>query len=165
MKYLLKISLLFFITFCSAQTKLELTPQGFLPLELKSPNKPLEQLIEASKSWAGYFNKIGYDVSEVTENSLTIEARDENAYHYWNIGVKYNCDIVYSLKIAFAQNNTYTLKISVKEIYAKNVLLKTTTTDFFTPEGKVKDDFRDAKPSLETTINKIVNSYIKFIAR
>lgn len=165
MKHFLKIILFICITICSAQTKLELTPQGFIPLELKLPNKPLQQLIETSKTWAAYYNKAGYDVSEVTENSLTIEARDENAYHYWNVGVKYNCDIVYSLKIAFAENKTYSLKISVKEIHAKNVLLKTTTADFFTPDGKVKDDFRDAKPSLETTISKIVNSYVKFMAQ
>lgn len=165
MKYFLKITLFFFICACSAQAKLELTPEGFLPLELKSPNKTLDKLLEASKTWAVYYNKNGADVFDVTENSLTIQARNEIAYHYWNLGVKYNCDVVYSLKIAFLENKKYTLSFSVKEIYAENVLLKTTTADFFTPEGKLKDDFRDAKPSLEITANKIVNSYIKFIAQ
>lgn len=165
MKYFLKIGLFFCIALCSAQAKLELTPEGFSPLEIKTPNQPVEQLLQASKSWADFYNKKGADVFDVTENSLTIEARVENAYHYYNVGVKYNCDIVYSLKIAFAENKIYSLKFLVKEIYAKNVLLKTTTADFFTPVGKVKDDFRDAKPSLESTVNKIVNSYIKFIAQ
>ncbi len=155
--------LLTIVTSAFAQTKPELTPQGFLPLELKTPNRPIDQLVVLSKSWAPYYNKNGYDVSEVTENSLTIEARVENAFYSYNVGVKYNYDIRYSLKILFMENQKYTLSISVKEIYAENVLTKTTLADFFTAEGKLKDDFRDAKPSLENTINKILNSYVNFI--
>lgn len=146
-------------------TKLELTPQGFQPLEIKTPNKPLDQLIQASKAWAEYYNKNGYDVSDVTENSLTIEAKIDNAYHTYNVGVKYNYDIKYRLKIVFKENKKYSLSITVKEIYTKNVLTKITTADFFTTDGKVKNDFRDAKPSLENTINKIIKSYPSFIAQ
>ena len=165
MKHFLKITLYFWITICSAQAEQVLTPQGFMPLEIKSPNKPLDQLLLASEAWAPYYNKKGYDVSEVTENSLVIEARVENAYHTYNVGVKYNYDIKYRLKIVFGANKNYTLNISVKEIYIENVPLKTTTADFFTPDGNVKEDFKDAKPSLENAINKIVKSYINFIAR
>ena len=136
-----------------------------MPLELKTPDRPLDQLFQASKSWAPYYNKKGYDVFDVTENSLKIEARVANAFYSYNVGVKYNHDIVYTLKIEFEQNKKYTLSISVKEIYAENVLLKTTIADFFTDEGKLKDDFRDAKPSLENTINNIVKSYTNFIVQ
>lgn len=165
MKYLLHIALFFYITITSAQTKLELTPQGFQSLEMKTPNLPQDQLIQVSKAWAPYYNKNGYDVSEVTENSLLIDARVENAYYYYNVGVKYNCDIKYSLKIVFSEDKKYTLTITVKELYGENALLKTTVADFFTPEGKLKDDFRDAKPSLEKTVNSIVRSFTNFISR
>lgn len=163
MKYFFSFTLFFCIAVASAQIKLEITPQGLQPLELKTPNRPLDQLIALSKSWAGYYNKNGYDVSEVTLNSMTIEARVENAYYSYNVGVKYNYDIRYSLKILFMEDQKYRIQISVKEIYAKNVLTKTTLNDFFTAEGKLKDDFRDAKPSLENTVNKIVRSYTEFI--
>lgn len=164
MKHFRTIVMFFCIALCSAQTKLEITPQGLLPLELKTPNRPIDQLLELSKSWAPYYNKKECDVSEVTQNSLLIEARVENAFYSYNVGVKYNHDIRYSLKILFKEDQTYTLTISVKEIYAENVLMKTTLADFFTTEGKLKDDFRDAKPSLENTINKIVRSYTNFIS-
>ncbi len=72
---------------------------------------------------------------------------------------------MYSLKIAFQDDKTYTLHFTVKEIYAENVLKKTSVTDFFSPEGKLKDDFTDAKPSLEKTASNIVNSFINFIER
>ena len=165
MKHLLNLTLLFWITLTSAQTKMELTPQGFQSMEIKTPNKTFDKLMEASKSWAPYYNKKGADVFNVTEKSLTIEARIESAYYYYNVGVKYYCDIVYSLKIAFQDDKTYTLHFTVKEIYAENVLKKTTVTDFFSPEGKLKDDFTDAKPSLEKTASTIVNSFINFIER
>lgn len=160
------ITLIAWIAAASVQQspKLELTPQGFQPLEIKTPNKPLDKLIELSKSWAPYYNKNGYDVTEVTENSLTIDARNENAYYYYNVGVKYNCDIKYSLKIVFKEDKKYSLTFTVKEIYAENVVTKTNVSDFFTPDGKLKDDFRDVKPSLEKTVNNIVKSYVKFIS-
>jgi len=165
MKYHLKIFLLLFVGICSAQNNLELTPQGFASLEIQTPNKPLNQLIEASKFWAPYFNKKGYDLSELTENSLTIDAKILNAYHTYNVGVKYNYDIAYTLKIVFESNKTYRLKISIKEIYTESIAVKTTIGDFFSTDGKVKNDFKDAKPSLENSINKVLKSYSSFIAQ
>jgi hypothetical protein len=165
MKHFLKISLFFWIAVSAAQTKLELTPKGFVPLEIETPNRPINKLLERSKDWASYFNENGSDVYDVTENSLTIDAPYENAYHYWNLAVRYNFDIKYSLKIVFGENQKYTLTFTVKEIYIDKVPMKTTVTNFFTSEGKLKDDFKDAKPSLENTVNKIVNSYIIFLAQ
>jgi len=165
MKHFLKIALLFWITVSSAQEKLQMTPKGFKPLAINMPNQPIHKLIEQSKEWASYYNEKGSDVFDVTENSLTIEARYENAYYYWNLAVKYNFDIKYSLKIVFGENQKYTLTFIVKEIYTDKILLKTTVADFFTSEGKLKEDFKDVKPSLESTANRIVNSYINFIAQ
>ena len=165
MKHFLGISLYFWIVVSTAQTKLELTPQGFLPLEVEIPNRPIPKLIDQSKDWAYYYNEDGVDVFAVTSNSLTIEANYENAYYCWNLAVKYNYDIKYSLKIVFGENQKYTLTFLVKDIYIDRVPMKTTVANFFTAEGKLKDDFKDAKPSLEITVNKIIKSYINFIAQ
>jgi hypothetical protein len=165
MKHFFKIVLLFWIVVSSAQTKLELTPKGFPPLEIEMPSHPIHELIELSKLWAPYYNTKGSDVFDVTENSLTIEARYENAYYYWNLGVQYNFDIKYSLKVVFGENQKYTLTFIVKEIYIDKVVLKTTVADFFTSEGKLKEDYKDVKPSLEKTANRIINSYSAFIAQ
>lgn len=165
MKHFLKIALFFWIIVSSAQTKLEMTPKGFLPLEMDMPNQPIHQLIEQSKEWARYYNEKGSDVFDVTESSLTIEARYENAYYYWNLAVKYNFDIKYSLKVVFGENQKYTLTFTVKEIYTDRVLMKTMVADFFTSEGKLKEDFKDVKPSLEGTANRIIKSYINFIVQ
>jgi hypothetical protein len=164
MNNFLKITLFFWIVVSSAQTKLELTPKGFPPLEIEMPNQPITKLIERSKEWSPYYN-VNADVFNVTKNSLTIEAPYENAYYYWNLGVKYYFGIKYNLKIVFRENQKYTLTFTVKEIYIDRVPIKTTVANFFTSEGKLKDDFKDAKPSLENTVNKIIKSYINFIAQ
>jgi len=165
MKHFLKIALLFCVFISSAQPKLEMTPQGFKPVEMDTPNKSLHKLLQLSKTWAANYNKKGYDVFDVTENSLTIEALSENAYYYWNLGVKYSYDIKYTLKIVFEENQKYTLTFTVKEIHTNAVQAKTTIADFFTPEGNLKEDFKDVQPSLENTVNQIVKSYTNFIAQ
>lgn len=154
------------MTVSFAQPKLEMTPKGFAPLEVDMPNRSTTKLLESSKDWASYFNTNNSDVFNVTENSLTIESLYENAYYYWNIGVKYKFDIKYNLQIVFKENQKkYTLIFTVKQIYTDNVPMKSTIVSFYTPEGKLKEDFQDIKPSLEHTVNKIIKSYINFIAK
>lgn len=165
MKHLLKISMFFWMTVSLAQTKLEMTPKGFASIEIESPHRPINKLMELSKEWAPYYNTKGYDVFNVTENSFTVEALYENAYYYRNLGVRHNYDIKYNLKIEFKENQKYIIIFTVKEIYTDGVQIKSTIPDFFTPEGKLKEDFKDVKPSLENTANNIAKSYINFIAR
>ncbi|SCY66040.1 hypothetical protein [Flavobacterium caeni] len=147
-----------------AQPSVEMTPRGFAPITIPSPAKPLEKLMEAATAWAPFYNKNGHDVYDVGNNALTVDALRENAYFYRNLGERFDYNIVYTLKIVFNDNRTCTLSFSVKEIYAKEAPVKTTVADFFTPEGKLKEDYLEVKPSLELTANKIVKSFADFIA-
>jgi len=159
---------IFFFLLCAslkAQPVVELQPQGFLPLTFETPAKPFDKLLEASRSWAAFYNKKGYDVFDVTENSLSISARKDYAYIDRNIGVTYDYNITYTLKAVFQKDHTYTLTFVVNEIYANEVLTKTTVADFFLPDGSVKRDFEEDKESLEKTAERIIKSYSNFIAR
>lgn len=161
---LLTVVIVLFSTIGLAQTKMEMTPQGFAPIEFATPDKPLEKLIEAAKSWAPQYNKKGYDITEVTANSITIDALREYACFYYNRGERFEFNIRYSLRIVFNENKTCTVAFSANEFYAKQTLTQTTVADFFTPDGKLKQDFTDVKPSLEYTADKIVTSFINFIS-
>lgn len=166
MKCLYLIILFLGIGISSAQTKMELTPKGFAPLEIEMPNQPVNVLIERSKEWAySYYFQKGCDIYDVTTNSLTIDAPYENAYHYWNLAVRYDFDIKYSLKIVFGENQKYTLTFTVKEIYIGKNPIKSTVANFFTSDGKLKNDFKDAKTSLEISTNRVIKSYINFISQ
>lgn len=153
------------VTFATSAQTLELTPRGFAPVTFKTPNKPSDKLMEAVKTWAATYNKKGHDVYDVTANSATVDALRESAYFYRNLGQRYDYNIVYSLKIDFNDDKTYTLTFSVKQVYAKEVPVKTTVADFFAPDGRLKDDYVEVKPSLENTANKIVSAFVDFLDR
>jgi hypothetical protein len=165
MRHFSAILLLVCISICKAQPKTEMTPQGFPAVELPTPNKPHEKLIELTKAWASYYNQDGYDVFDVTDNSATVGALKINACFHRSLGVLYDYNIRYTLKIVFSKEKTYTLKFSANEFYADDILTKTNIPDFFTTDGKIKEDFEEVKPSLERTANKIIESYSNFIAR
>ncbi len=160
---ILKLFFVFFTVASLAQPKLELNPNGFQTIELNTPNRSTENLIQMSRAWAPFYNKKGYDVSDVTQNSLTISARKNNAYYFLNQGETYFFDIHYILKVNFKPNNTYTLSFIVNEIYDNQQLLKTTVASFFSPDGKLKEDFEKVKPSLEKTANDIAKSFINYV--
>ena len=164
MKKLLTIGFFFFCCMAISQEKLELTPNGFPTATIVKPTIPLENLIEASKSWALYYNKNGADVYEVTSNSLKIDALKESAFFYYSLGEQYFFTVKYTLAVEFGDTN-YTLKFSVKEIYTKDKPIESTIADYFTPEGKLKEGFEEIKPSLENTVNKLFNSFATYIQR
>jgi hypothetical protein len=157
------LSLFFLLFACSAfAQQFELMPNGFEPVDIPRPNKTNEKLIEISKEWADVYNKQEHDVYNVTENSLDIDAIKENAFFYRNLGEVFTFHIKYTLHVDF-RNETCQLKFTVKEIYTKKTLTKMTVADFFMPDGVLKEDFEEAKPSLEKTANNILKSYVRFI--
>lgn len=164
MKSLFYTLLFCYATTAFAQFKPEMTPQGFAAIELQTPPKTNEKLIEAAKGWAASYNKKTYDVYDVTENALSIDGWKENAYFYRHLGERYDYNIKYTLKVVFNKDKTYTITFILKEVYAKEALVKTQVADFFTPDGKLKEDFEEVKPSLENTVERILKSFSTFIA-
>ncbi len=162
----LAILLLLFAS-ASAQIKLELTPQGFPSTTIPRPQVIDDRLIEAVKNWVATYNEkneYGYDVSDVSSSGMTIEAYKRNAFYYTNKGEVFQHRIRYRMRLEFA-NQTIKTQFSVIEIYAQKNLLKLKTSEFFLPDGRLKDDYRDAKPSLEKTANAILNNFADFMAR
>lgn len=164
MKKLLSLFFFFSCFIAFSQERIALTPNGFPTVTITKPNIPLENLIDASKSWALSYNKNGADVYEVTLNTLKIDALKKGAFHYYSLGERYTFDIKYSLAVEFGDVN-YTLKLTVKEIYTDDKPIKSTLADYFTPEGKIKEGFEEIKPSLEITVNKIISSFATYIQK
>ncbi|RZK10556.1 MAG: hypothetical protein EOO46_10300 [Flavobacterium sp.] len=164
MKKLLLLFCCFYSCFAFSQEKIELSQNGFPTVTVAKPNIPLENLIEASKSWASSYNKNGADVYEVTINSLKIDALRKGAFQYYSLGERYTFDVKYTLAVEFGDEN-YTLKLVVKEIYTDDKLIKSTIADYFTPEGKIKEGFEEIKPSLELTVNKLMSSFVSYMQR
>lgn len=164
MKTLYYLLIFFCVTSAFSQIEPEMTPEGFAPMVFETPQKTNDKLIEAFKSWAPTYNKKGYDIYDVTENGLSIDAWKTNAYFYRHLGERYNYNIRYTLKVVFNPDKTYTQTFYLKEVYAKEILVKTQLTDFYTPDGKLKEDFEEVKTTLENTVSKIFKSVSSFIA-
>lgn len=167
MKKILLVLLLLGAVPAFAQTVLELTPQGFPSFTIKRPDLPDDKLIEAVRNWVATYNEknqYGYDITEVSAAGMTIDAYKRNAFFYNNRGEIYQHRIRYTIKLGFSADNIKVL-FSVSEIYAHKKLLELQVADFFLPDGRLKDDYRDAKPSLEKTVNSIVNHFAEFMSR
>lgn len=164
----MKLFLQFFLIFSAfssyAQIKVEVTSNGINPNPVQGtlPDMTDERFIELSQLWAPEFSRGESDISEVTENSLTIDAFRDNAFLYRNKGETYFHKIKYQLKIT-KSGNTYTSSFKILEIYANRVLLKSSIADYFLPNGNLKDGFEEVKPSLERSVNIILNSFDRFL--
>ena len=150
-----------------AQINLELTPQGFAPIEIPRPDVPVDKLEDRIRSWVMAFNEkneFGYDVYEVSDRGMKIDAHRMNAFYYRNRGEVYQHRIKYNLKIDYLQT-TLRVKFTVLEVYAGKNRLELRISDMFNPtNGKLKDDYLDAKPSLEKTAGKILQSLANYMA-
>jgi hypothetical protein len=166
MKKLLFICCLLSAQFGFSQPTAELTPQGFASVEIPKPNKPEDKIVETVRNWVADYNKnndYGYDIYDVTDTSLKIDSQKENAFFYSNHGENYFHRIKYTLKVDILESN-FKVTFSVKEVYTKKTLTEITVADFFTPDGKLKEDYLDAKPSLEKTANGILKSFYDYMA-
>ncbi len=157
------LALIAFSDVCS-QVRLEMTPQGFAPVEIRRPERSTEKLIELTQDWAVNYNRRENDVYDVSTNGLKIDAVRMNAFYYRNRGETHHYNIRYTLDVKFGEQ-TIIIHFSVKEMFVRQTVVEKTIADFFTPDGKLKSDFLDVKPSLEETVNNIVGSYTSFLSR
>ncbi|AWA29941.1 hypothetical protein HYN48_07535 [Flavobacterium magnum] len=149
----------------SAQIKMELTPSGFAPVESPLPAAPVSNLIETAKGWAYNYNRKNVDVYDVTENSLKIDGLKDNGFYYINRGQKYVFKIKYTLGVVFDEK-TYKVTLIVKEILGKDDKpQQSTLADYFTSDGKIKEDYTEMLPSLEYTASQLVGNFIETISR
>lgn len=152
----------------AAQPQAELLPGGFATFEIDIPATPNEKLVELSKNWAMEYNhrktldQQGYDITDVTETSLTITAYRRNAFYYTNRGEAFDHDIRYEMRLAFNENR-YTLQFVVIGIYLDNSRIEYLLLDYFTTKGELKEGYSEIKPSLEATVNSIIKSHYNFI--
>ena len=147
-----------------AQPQTTLTPQGFTPVTFDRPQVAAERLIEASKSWSDAYNKISYDVYNVTPDGLSIDALRENAFFYRTRGEVFKYSILYALQVKFGEQECQ-VQFVVKEIYADKTRIASGITDYFAPDGTMKEGFEQVKPSIEDTANKIIQSYVRAVSR
>jgi len=164
MKKIYLILLLLTTFFSFGQSKSELLPNGnFPPVEEMIKPMTNEKFIDATRLWIGEFSRGEYDITEVTENSLTIDAFRDNAFMYTNRGESFLYKIKYQMTIT-KTGNKYAATFKVTEIHTKKTILESTMSQYFTSEGKLKEGFEEVKPSMDRTVNIIFGSFYNYIS-
>jgi len=154
-----------FITIVSfAQSKSELLPNGsFPPVQENIKSMTNEKFLDGTRLWIGEFSRGEYDITEITESSLTIDAFRDNAFIYTNRGESFPHKIKYQLKIS-KNGNSYSVNFRITEIHTKKTILESTMADYFTSEGKLKEGFEEVKPTMDRTVNIILGSFYRYIS-
>lgn len=164
MHKLFNTACLLFITILSAQPKLELQQGTFSPTEAAIPTVSAEKLIELTKNWASEFNRRegGFDITDVTANTITISAFRDNAFFYRNRGEAFDHKIRYDMQLTFS-SGVYRVNFAVREIYYNDKLIASTLPDYYNSQGNLKEGYEDVKPSIEATVNNIIRSHYNFL--
>lgn len=154
--------LLFFGSFCFGQVSMELTPQGFAPVVFPRPDAPDNKIVERAVEWVTDYHRREYDIYDIMPNGLKIDALRKNAFYYRSRGETYFYNIRYTLEFSCGEKQCE-VRFSVKDMYVRQTLSEKQLRDFFAPDGKLKSEFIDVKPSLERTAGTIVNSFVNFM--
>ena len=143
---------------------MELVQRGFEPVTVPFPATPAEKLIDLTRNWAFEFNRRegGFDVTNVTPNTITITANKENAFFYRERGQAFDHEIRYEMQLSF-NSGSYTLNFVVTEIYHNNKRIDYTIPDYFTREGRLKEGYEELERSLEASVNNIVKSHYNYL--
>src|SRR5690606_16796117 len=138
-----------------AQQELSLSPSGYGSVTVPKPMKTTEKIIETAKSWVANYNQTidhPYEVYDITSDGFKIDGHKPNAFYYRNRGEAFYHRVKYTLDVQLSET-TYSIRVSIPEIYTSDVLTELRIADFFAPDGRVKDDYIDAKPSLDKSVN------------
>lgn len=164
MKQLLLIGLFLYAGVAWAQPPFELTPNGFAPVTFTVPARDMLDRADRITRWAAKENRKGHDVVRESDQSLRVEARRDNAFFYRDRGEEYAFRIDYVMTIGFT-DDTCTVTFSVSDIYGKGRPVQMQLSDYFLSDGRLKEDFRDVKPSLERTANALLRSLYDALQR
>lgn len=165
MKTFLSIFFLLLSAVCCAQFVLQ--PEGFNTVVLERPNLTDDALKEAVRSWAAneyQHNEAGYDIYGEKQDGLLWSSEMHNAFYYINRGETQHHRIKYECALRFDAQRLF-LDFRVTEIYTGRQLTRLSIADFFNGQGALKNDYRDAKPSLEASVNRLLRSFSGFMAR
>jgi len=164
-KLLLTLAASLSIAYAAAQPpRMELQQSGFAPVEVPIPAIPAERLLELTQTWANEFNRRedGFDVTNVTANTITITANKDNAFFYRDRGQAFDHKIRYELQLTF-NAGSYTARFVINEIYKDDKRIEYNIPDYYNSAGRLKEGYEEIERSLEATVNNIVMSHYNFL--
>jgi hypothetical protein len=164
-KFLLLISAFTSMECFSQETsKFELTKDGVIPIVINLDSISANTIYTKSKKWIleSYKNPKEVLKADIENESLRINGFKSNAWFYKSLGAKQEYDMEYSFQIEIKESKIR-LTFTPGQFWADNQKVLYNYTTFFKGTGEVKGAYKDAKPSLEVTMNDLANSLVEYI--
>ena len=158
------LTLLTSVSLAQVSPKFELTKDGVQPIIIQLDSLNANSIYKKALNWIQETYKNPSEVlkTNIENETIRIDGFKNNAWFYKSLGSKNEYDMEYSFRIDIKD---YKIKLTfdVGQFWAdgKKVLYNYTT--FFKSNGEIKGSYKDAKPSLEITMNELSNSLVEYI--
>lgn len=145
-------------------TNFELTRDGVKPIQISLENMSPQQIYTKTLAWVekNYENPQEVLKATIESKSIKIAGFKALAWYYMGFGFKHEFDMDYTLQIDI-QDNEVTLTFTPGKFSSGGQEAPFTSEIFFDYTGEVDWQYKDAKPSMEKTMNEIASSLIAYL--
>lgn len=152
------------ISYSQDTTKLELTKDGVLPIVVKLDSFNAKSIYTKTLNWiqVNYKNPKEVLKTNVENETIRIDGFKNNAWFYKSLGMKQEYDMEYSFLIEIKESKIR-LTFTPGQFWADNKKVSYDYTTFFKSSGELRGAYKDAKPSMEQSMNDLVSSLYNYI--
>jgi hypothetical protein len=164
-KFLLSILLLTTTSlFAQDIPKFELTKDGVQPIVVVIDSFNAQTIYKKTLNWVkeNYKNPKEALKADIENETVRIDGFKKNAWFYKSLGMKQEYDMEYSFLIDI-KDNKIRLTFTVGQFWGDDKKTTYDYTTFFKSSGEIRGAYKDAKPSLEQSMNDLVFSLYNYI--
>jgi hypothetical protein len=152
------------LAFTQDLPKFELTKDGVQPIVVNIDSFSILTLYQKTLNWIqeNYKNPKEVLKANIENETIRIEGYKKNAWFYKSLGMKQEYDMEYSFQIEFKEGRIR-LTFIPGQFWGDGQKILYNYPTFFKNSGEIKVAYKDAKPSLEQSMNDLVFSLFTYI--
>ena len=166
MKPLSSLGFLLMSLSCVSQemAKFELTKDGVAPIVVNIDSSKAEAIYKKTLNWVQESYKTPKEAlkTNIENEKIRVDGFKKNAWYYKSLGVTNSYDMEYSFEIEF-KDNKIRLTYSPGQFWADNQKVLYDYKTFFKSSGELKSAYKEAKPSLEQSMNELALSLYTYL--
>jgi hypothetical protein len=146
------------------KTNFDLTKDGVKPITVKLSGMSAKVIYQKTMDWVkeNYNNPKEVIKSNIENKTILIESFKEKAWYYMGFGFKNEFGMDYAFQIDMKENKA-TLTFTPKQFWNEKEKAPFSYDMFFDYTGKVDWQYKDAKPSMDKTMNDIGTSLLTYL--
>jgi hypothetical protein len=153
------------IGFSQDTARFELTKDGVLPIVVKLDSLSAKFIYSKTLNWVqeNYKNPKEVLKANIENETIRIDGFKKEACFFKSLGIKTIFDMDYSFQIDI-KDNKVRLTFTPGQFWSENQkVFSVGYSYFFKNSGEIKGGYKDAKPSMEQSMNDLVSSLCNYI--